>query len=94
MTDRERRELIEKIRSISANSKITNSSFSNLDKFYLSNVNNKWYSYAQALETVRQLDHEQQLRAQHPSLDEAWQVYQALLGIVDPDSAKQDPDKA
>lgn len=60
--------------------------FGEREKFYLSNVNGKWYNYEEALAAVRQRDHEAELREQHPSLNDAWQVYQTLLGLVEPDT--------
>jgi len=68
--------------------------FGEEEKFYLDNVGGKWYNYKDALASVRQLDHESNLREQHPSLKDAWEVYQALLGVVDPDLSKDKQDKA
>jgi len=63
--------------------------FGEKEKFYLNNVNGKWYNYEDALEAVRRQDHEAELREHHPSLNDAWLVYQALLGMVDSDLNKE-----
>ena len=60
--------------------------FGEQDKFYLSNINNKWYNYQESLEAIRQRDHEADLRAQHPALQDAYNVYLALLGMVEPET--------
>lgn len=67
---------------------ISKRKFGEQEKFYLDNVGGKWYNYKDALAAVRQQNHESELREQHPSLKDAWEVYQALLGVVDSDVNK------
>ena len=107
MTDRERRELVKDIQaavqqtsdntwimeSPDGGKTVSKRRFGEKEKFYLSNVNGKWYNYEAALDAVRQQDHEAELRKQHPSLNDAWLVYQALLGMVDSDTTADNEDK-
>ena len=108
MTDRERRELVNDIQaavqqtsdntwimeSPDGGKTVSKRRFGEKEKFYLSNVNGKWYNYTEALDAIRQQDHEAELREQHPSLNDAWLVYQALLGMVDSDIPDDNNDKA
>ena len=73
---------------------ISKRKFGEQEKFYLDNVGGKWYNYEEALEAIHQRDHEAELREQHPSLNDAWLVYQALLGMVDSDIPNDNNDKA
>ena len=68
--------------------------FGEQEKFYLSNINGKWYNYQDALDAARERDHEANLREQHPALKDAYEVYQALLGMVEPESSKNHNTKA
>jgi hypothetical protein len=68
--------------------------FGEKEKFYLNNVNGKWYNYEEALEAARQRDREEDLRQQHPGLREAWEVYRTMLAIIDPNISKDPSDKA
>lgn len=69
---------------------VTKRKFGEREKFYLSNVNGKWYNYEDALQAVRQQDREADLRAEHPSLADAYRVYQEILAMVDPGSPDQE----
>jgi hypothetical protein len=73
---------------------ISKHKFGDKEKFYLSNVNGKWYNYEDALQAVRQQDHEAELREQHPGLKESWEIYRTMLAIVDPNIGRDKADKA
>jgi len=101
MTDRERRELIQNIQEViqdkpwimespDGGKTISRHKFGEREKFYLSNVNGKWYNYEQALEAARERDREAELRAEHPSLADAYKTYQELLGLIEPDLVNKD----
>ena len=101
MTDRERRELVKNIQEViqdkpwimespDGGKTISKHKFGEREKFYLSNVNGKWYNYEDALEAARQRDREADLRAEHPSLADAYKTYQELLGLIEPDLVNKD----
>jgi len=101
MTDRERRELVKNIQEViqdkpwimespDGGKTISRHKFGEREKFYLSNVNGKWYNYEDALEAARQRDREADLRAEHPSLADAYNTYQELLGLIEPDLVNKD----
>jgi hypothetical protein len=101
MTDRERRALVKNIQEViqdkpwimespDGGKTISKHKFGEREKFYLSNVNGKWYNYEQALEAARERDREAELRAEHPSLADAYKTYQELLGLIEPDLVNND----
>ena len=73
---------------------ISKHKFGDKEKFYLSNVNGKWYNYEDALQAVRQQDLEADLREQHPGLKESWEIYRTMLAIVDPNIGRDKANKA
>jgi 2-oxo-4-hydroxy-4-carboxy--5-ureidoimidazoline (OHCU) decarboxylase len=101
MTDRERRAFVKNIQEViqdkpwimespDGGKTISKHKFGEREKFYLSNVNGKWYNYEQALEAARERDREAELRAEHPSLADAYKTYQELLGLIEPDLVNND----
>jgi hypothetical protein len=69
---------------------ISKRQFGEKEKFYLSNVNGKWYNYEEALEAARQRDREADLRAEHPTLADAYKTYHELLNVLEPDLTNND----
>lgn len=104
MTARERRELIKDIQtavqqtsdntwimeSPDGGKTVSKRKFGEKEKFYLSNVNGKWYNYEEALEAARQRDREAELRAEHPTLADAYKTYEELLSVLDSDLTNKD----
>jgi hypothetical protein len=55
------------------------------DKFLLENISGRWHSMDELRELARRQDREQVIRDQYPAAQEAWEMYQALLQVIDPD---------
>ena len=64
------------------------------EKFILSNKNGKWYNHKEAVAVAVQLDREALLREQHPGLKEAYEIYRAMLAVVEPDMSSNTVSKA
>ena len=54
------------------------------EKFILENVSGRWHNMDELRELARRIDREQLIRAEHPAAQEAWEIYQSLLQMIDP----------
>lgn len=103
MTERESRELIEQLQAAiqtrlndpwimespdGGNTVTKRRSGQTEEKFVLSKQNGRWYNHKEAVQIAVQLDREAELREQHPGLKEAYEVYRAMLAIIEPDMSK------
>jgi hypothetical protein len=57
--------------------------FGDADKFVLDNYSGNWHSLDDLRNLARRKAQEQKLRSEHPALQDAWDNYQVLLGMVD-----------
>jgi len=55
------------------------------DKFMLENISGRWHSIDELRESARRQDRERVIRAEYPAAQEAWEIYQSLLQMIEPD---------
>jgi len=61
---------------------ITRRKFNQTDKFVLDNYSGNWHSLQDLKKLACEQAKEQKLRSEHPALQDAWDNYQVLLGLV------------
>ena len=54
------------------------------DKFLLENISGRWHSIDELRDLARRQDREKYIREQYPAAQEAWDIYQSLLQMIDP----------
>jgi hypothetical protein len=60
------------------------------DKFLLENISGQWHSMDELRSLARKQDREKAIREQYPAAQEAWEIYQSLVQVIDPDIDKPD----
>jgi hypothetical protein len=61
-----------------------------IDKFLLENISGRWHSMDELRALARKQDRETAIREQYPAAKEAWDIYQSLVQVIDPNIDKPD----
>jgi hypothetical protein len=55
------------------------------EKFLLENISGRWHSMDELRALARRQEQEKAIREQYPAAKEAWEIYQSLVQVIDPD---------